>query len=150
MGSKSCGFQRINIALENKRMLAGVQLMQGMTAKEPLQVGFLADHMLARRHQDTAWAKHAVHLGTCKLKIAGVMQHGSRKHDIKNAFSKGQAFGEFLYYINRQRRFRRQRPDRACADDGAGIGFKRRHRKSIARERIAGNAASGAHVERPA
>ncbi len=150
MGPKSRAFQRTSIAFEKKRMLATIQMMQRMTIKESFQIGFLADHMLARRNEDTAGAEHAVHLGTCKLKIAGMMQHGSRKYDIKRAFSKWQAFGEFLYYIDRQRRFRRQRADRAGADDGAGIWLQRSDRKSVARERIAGNAASGANVERPA
>ena len=121
-----------------------------MAVKEPFQVGFPADHVLTRRNEDTARAKHAVHLGTCKLKIAGMVQHGSRKYDIKRAFSKRQTFGDFLQYIDRQCRFRRQRADRAGADDRAGIRLERSDRKSVACERKAGNAASSAYVERPA
>src|SRR6185437_7460254 len=113
-------------------MLATVQTMQRMAVKKSFQVGLLADHMLTRGDEDTTRTKHPVHLGTCKLKIARVMQHGSCKYDIKRTFGKRQAFGEFFCYIDRQRLFRRQRPDRACADDGAGIRLEGGDRKSVA------------------
>ena len=48
-------------------MLTTVKVVQRMPIKEPLQISFLADYMLASRHENTTRAKHAVHLGTRKL-----------------------------------------------------------------------------------
>ena len=147
-GRKARTFQRADIAIEKKRMLAAVEVMQRMRVEKCLQISLPADHMLARGNENSAGTKHAEHFAHATIEIAGVVQHGSRKHDVERSVGKRQALGKFLDHFDRQRGLRGQRPDRCGADEGAGIRLERGHRKSFAGERIACDAASGADVER--
>ena len=98
-GTKTRSFQRADIAIEKKRMLAAIEVMQRMFIEELTEVGFLADHMLTRGDKDSTRTKHAKHLATCSIEIAGMMQHGSRKYDVERAIGKRQTFGKFLDHL---------------------------------------------------
>ena len=64
-------------------MFSPIKMMQRMLFKEFFEIGFLADHMLARCNEDSARFEHTIHFPTCAVEIAGVMQHRARKHDIE-------------------------------------------------------------------
>ena len=113
-----------DIAIEKKRMLATIKVMQGVSSEELTEVGLFADHVLTRGDQDSTRTKHAIYLGTRKLEIAGVMEDSPRKDNIERAIGKRQTFGKFLDHADRQRGFRRERTDRAGADNSAGIRFQ--------------------------
>ncbi len=131
-------------------MLAAVKMVQGVAVEKRFQIGFPADHMLARSDENSTWTKHAVHFAACAVEIAGVVQHRSRKHDVERLIGKRQALGELFDHFDRQPGFGRKRANSFGPDEAAGIGLERGHCKSFSSERIACDAPSGADVEGPA